>query len=596
MKTSSVHTTRFPFWPASPVVLGLAVFLFSHRGALAAGEESVSSLPALPRTIQQQLGRVVVIASPNPARFSYQPGAGRARYAADGAEEAARTMLDFGVDDASIPDPLLSIVPTVLAPFTAAAGALVAREYTLSEGQLREAETDLKVAAEPLCVQEGWPDLLVQAAREQLLQWWTSASLQGPLSPGSPEFRRLSGSGFKTAVQLELTELRLEQTGRSDTSYALLMGGRLKLFRTRDGAVLYSEPVTYRSGKGLFVDWTLNGAQSLTEVVERGRRRIVDQVMQNVFLPSETVAPRARDAGKAKRPRLQVTAPPLRPEIVANLGCVGVIATSTIPTRIQLQYPLTKDQGADYARHCAQQIVAADAADLDRVLANPILGAIATAAIIPTSVAGQTVNGFRGLTVAQLNATAQTLDTLVNGINLQEALRENVASRVQSLTAQPTRLVQKALPLGNAAECAQMSCFMAGTLAWIPDHQTPAYYLRNQNVDTALEIAVRNPRLCGADVVNPALALHLEARATLIRVETMDAIYSVSVRYDGGARQFAQWAAHDGAAFRREIESCVQLVSAALVDHLAVPAWTQSPPIELVNQPANRTRGFVAWP
>jgi hypothetical protein len=582
MKTSYVHNARFTFTHASPVVLGLAVYLFSLRPQVEARQESVRSLPPLSHAVQTQLGNVVVIASTEPARFSFQPGDGRTRHAAEGAEEAATAMLDLGADRALFPGPLLSIVPTVLAPFSAAAGAVSARRQVVDWNQLRTAETDLTTGAAPLCAQAGVQELLARTARERTHRPWPTAFTQAALTPGNPEWTRLSRAGFDSAVQLELQELRLERTGSSDTSYVLSMNGRLKLFRTRDGAVLYDELVEYRSGRGLFLDWSLNGAEPLRAVAAHGCQRIVDEIVKDVLLPDKAPNRKARGgSGKPASGVLEVSAPPLTPQMVANLQTVGLIATSSIPTRLQVQYPLTKDQGGAYARDCAQQVIAADSAELDQVLENSILGALASAVMIPTSVAGQTINGCRGLTAARLHSTARTIEGVVNNVHLQESLRENVAQRIQALTTQPVKLVQKALPPGNEAECAQMSCFMAGTLSWTPDGQTPAYYLRRQNVDTALEIEIGRHALLGDGVVNPAMFLCLEARATLIRVETMAPIYSLTVNYRSGARKFAQWAANDGEPLQQEIEQCIQSVSAAIVDHLAVPAWSQQKPMEL---------------
>ena len=61
-------------------------------------------------------------------------------------------------------------------------------------------------------------------------------------------------------LEARVEELRLERSGSDEASYFLRIKVRTRLVRMADGTLLFEQPVEYRSGRSLFLDWTLRGA------------------------------------------------------------------------------------------------------------------------------------------------------------------------------------------------------------------------------------------------------------------------------------------------------------------------------------------------
>ena len=72
----------------------------------------------------------------------------------------------------------------------------------------------------------------------------------------------------------------------------------------------------------------------------------------------------------------------------------------------------------------------------------------------------------------------------------------------------------------------------------------------------------------GGDGANPSLAVHLEARATLLRADDGREIYSCPVNYRGTARKFTAWAAHDARLFREELDRGYRELSGTVIDQM----------------------------
>jgi hypothetical protein len=86
--------------------------------------------------------------------------------------------------------------------------------------------------------------------------------------------------------------------------------------------------------------------------------------------------------------------------------------------------------------------------------------------------------------------------------------------------------------------------------------------------DKVLKIEVLSAALQGNGSINPSLALHLEARATLLRGDDGREIYSCPVHYCGRAHKFTTWAAHDAKLFREELQRCYGELSSTVIDQL----------------------------
>jgi hypothetical protein len=84
-----------------------------------------------------------------------------------------------------------------------------------------------------------------------------------------------------------------------------------------------------------------------------------------------------------------------------------------------------------------------------------------------------------------------------------------------------------------------------------------------------LEIHVVSASLKGKSGINPALAVCIEAQATLYRVRDGAEIYSCPILYRSEAHKFVNWAAKDAKLFRGELARCYRQMGDALVEQLA---------------------------
>jgi len=210
--------------------------------------------------------------------------------------------------------------------------------------------------------------------------------------------------------------------------------------------------------------------------------------------------------------------------------------------------------------------------------ARAALAAVALPLSIGRSVGGQVIAGARGVSEQKLAWADSAVIRLVQESSLQESIRAEVLRQAEQRTSHKIALVKKPFPAGEEQEFSRMSCVMAGTLAWVPEGQSRQYYLRSQGIDTALEIQLLYPALNSEgtkpnDITNPPMALSMEVRTSLIRVQDNEPLYSFAMKYQGPGRKFAAWAANDAASLREELQHCYQAVAAAIIDQLGVQAW-----------------------
>jgi hypothetical protein len=274
--------------------------------------------------------------------------------------------------------------------------------------------------------------------------------------------------------------------------------------------------------------------------------------------------------------------------MLANLGVVGIISTSTVP-RISIQRPLLKNQATQMMREDVQAGAWPIISHITEAL-QPILGwgnseAIAlltvAPAVIPASLVGQTFGAVKGVTVASFEKADEPLTQLAGEADLQESLRNRVLEQVRGITSHPVVLVKKPFPKDNEKEFSRMSCVMSGTLAWVPPGQTPQYYLISDGIDTALEIQLIYPALKAEQIINPAMAFDTEVRARLTKVRDGKEIYSCSIKYQSEKRKFVEWSSKNAQPLRDELDRFCQYATSEIVERLSVRSWPSNNPMEL---------------
>jgi len=261
-----------------PIVIGIwAVAVTVLSGCVANKPSGLMRSTSLPLTepLRLDLGTIAVLSASKPAAFSFDQAVGQIEDAGAGAGDAAGRALIPQTILPNFPDPLLeaaaSPVALALAPFAAARGAVSARQ-PVKPDQLSQCESNLMHAMTEMAAQKHFRNSLLKTAAEKtrrhfvLVESWPR--------PASDEGR--ADAVLKTEVQ----ELRLERTGKGDSSFALRVKARTILVRAADGAVLLDLPAQYRSDTCLFLDWTR--ANSFQQVADTAYRKLAEQVVEQL--------------------------------------------------------------------------------------------------------------------------------------------------------------------------------------------------------------------------------------------------------------------------------------------------------------------------
>lgn len=577
---------------ARPIGLGLsAVALFILLGCATQQQVGVGhpSAPPAAQVIQLEPGLIVVTPSHIPARFSFEKADGQIDYPGERAGNIARRVM--AVPRLGIPDleAAWSAGGVAVAPFAAAVSAISAKCSRLSPEKLAAVEANLTQAMTMMADQRSFRDWVLKTGNERS---------RGSLVPvealaAAPREAGPVGAVLETRVE----ELRLERTGKRDTSFALRIKGRVRLLRADDQAVLYDYPFEHRTGTALFLDWTCQDA--FRGVADTAYRALAAQVA-DVLLPANPEAPVCVGAGYKKapapKPDLPValvarqTPPPAEVRFASfsmgNEGAVGVFSAAT-PAYVALQRPLTKGDAVPAAMEEVNWSL--DGLQNSR---NQVVQIASLVPAIPISLWHQAVIGIGCPSAMKCAAAEAQLSAAVRQIRLQKELACAVAHYMAPRTPQPVVLVEGTLPASDggapiaapagaraanapAAFAAAGSsragatlCGLRGTRVGASAGQFTDHYVLGQGPDTALEIKVLSAALTGKGQANPPLAVCVEAQARLLRVSDGAELFSGRVHYRSPEHKYTEWAARDARLFRLEIEQCYRDLSRATVDQL----------------------------
>lgn len=527
-------------------------------------------------------GAIAITCPSAPASFSFDKARGRTRYGSEGAASAARSVLDPpDTHDAGL-DWALGPISFAAAPFAAAYGAISAHHATLSAAKLSESKSDLAQTMAAMARQQNLRDFVLKAASEK-----TRRRLVSLESMDNSNLDRLQVS---LVLETKLEELKLERTGSSDTSFALRIKARARLFRLSDGAVLYDRPSQYLSEPALFLDWTY--PEAFRGVTETGYGELAAHIAEQVFstyaddpvllgagylkAPTHTPGPNALVENKASFPR--------RPSAQfvgfteVGSGQVGIYSTSAV-AHVTLQKPLTRDDAASEALSDVEWSL--DGLENSR---NSVVQLSACAAAIPFSLWKQAAAAVCGLSAKQYRVAEAQLSAAAQQTRLHEELAVQVAQQLAPRTSQQVVLVSKPSNPEIDQEPTLLRCMARGTMAWLPRGETSGSYLAAQGVDTALEIHVVSAALKGKSGINPPLAVCIDAKATLFRVRDGAELYTCPIHYRSENRKFVEWAAGDARLFREELKRCYQQMGNSLVEQLVArrvlaPGRTHQPTI-----------------
>jgi hypothetical protein len=559
-------------------------------------------LPAA-QVVLSEPGRIAVKAADGPALLGVGQAEGRMGHVGGNAGDTATRFLN----PPRLGDPALeavwSVAGTALAPFAAAASAVRATGARLPAAKLEEAKADLAKAMKLVTDQGHFRDVVLSAGNER-----SPGSLVPTESLARSEAEAAPvGAVLATAVE----ELRLVRTGKEDSSFALRVKARARLFRADGCAVLYDYPVEYQSGTALFIDWTY--PEAFRGVVETAYRELAAQMAQRL-LPANPEGPVMVGAGYKKvHTSKSVECVPVvarrtvRPALIQVVsaspdyqGAIGVFSTAnSFP--VAVPQPLSRDDAVPTAIERSQW--ALDGLQDSRNLPVQL---VACAAAIPISLWHQAVIGI-GCPSGRKAALAESeLSVAAREVRPQKHLAVTVAGYLAQKTSQPVVLVECAPPsdvsrepegvlAGNPGRAVApvfagasggrpkvTLCGLRGTRVGAGAGQSAESYVLGEGPDTALQVEVLDAALRGNGQVNPGLAICVEARARLLRVSDGQELYSGLLHYRGQKHKFTVWAANDARLFRQEMEQWCQELSHAAVDqlaarHLIIPGVRVSP-------------------
>jgi hypothetical protein len=523
---------------------------------------------------------VLLGGDPNAAKISFTKASGQSDYSRDRAGTVAGNVLAM-----STPDPLINVVvgagTLILAPFAAARAAVTAR-HRLDEEQLADSEVSLASAMQAMAEQPRFHQWLLEAANNRRPSQLLSVD----------QLQQHPRRRVDAILLARIEELRLERATDSDASFRLYIKASTRLVRA-DGTVLYEQPTEYRSDPGLFVDWARQPSiQNVTDTAYRAlSKHLVDQLLGVSDTPLQIGAGYRHSPGfdryeglKAVSSRLPLRAPP-QPSALqwvnqVDTRTLGIYSTASV-ANVRLQLPRTRQEAHAEALEETEWM-------MDGLPHHPnmFVAVTASAVAIPISLWKQGAAITLGLAPRTVRVAQAKLDAVANLTQPHQELAFEMAQCLKPATSQRVMLVKHSLPQGAEKDPDLMRCLSHGTMTWLPEGQTIDRYLTSQGADHALEIRVLSANLEGEAGINPKLTLCVEAQATLLRPGDGQSFCSCPVRYRSEARTFTEWAAHDAAPFRQELQKCYRQVSAALADQLIqrglIPEQAR-PPATFVN-------------
>jgi hypothetical protein len=539
-----------------PVLLGISGVALWLAGGCAShqpsGVISRNSLP-LAEPIRFHLGTIVIDAPPEPAEVSFDQADGKIETFGDRAGTAAARILDpSGVSGDPGVQALLSAPAVIAAPVAALAGGISARER-LSADKLSNCESNLLRG------------MITMAGQEQFRNWISKIT-------GEKTRRRLilfdSADDIlraETLLETQVLELRLERTGKSDSTYALRIKALVRLSRTADGAVLDERPVEYCSGTCMFRDWTLG--DSVQKVAETAYRAMAERVVDQLFVATPE-GPLLAGGGFQKLPSPQHNLSQPATQFVSypgmETGSIDIYSAADSP--VALRSAMTKDEAASQAVRDTEW-------KLDGLHKHPnlVISLAAMVPAIPMSLWGQGAGLVRGVTEREAKQAADQMSAALRDTRPHQEVARQVAHQLEPRTSQLVVLVNQPFGPGAVKEYARQQKLVARgrPYAGLPtDRISTSYAVVGQAADTALEVKVDSAALAGKDGVNPPLALCVEATVRVLQARDGQEIYSCPIRYRSQERKFVQWAAHDAQLFRQELQTCYRELGNSIVDQL----------------------------
>jgi hypothetical protein len=572
--TASLFMQRTETHRVRPIGLGiLAIVMTGQINCVASklGTVRVTSAQAPGESIFLDPGAVEVTTLGPPAKSSYDPPRGQIESAADAAGSAAGAALAMTPSESPEGHLVASAFGFVAAPIAAVISGAHTSRSRLSQDKLAEVEAGLAQALSTMSQQNHLRDRILDAAKATGGRRFVPLAMPDDPAPPreNPELTATPLVG--TTLETRVEELRLKRKGARDSSFTLWIKARVRMSRSSTGEVIRDETYEYQSGEDLFLDWALNNGTPLKKCTDYGYGRLAEQIVERI-LEATGEAPILVGAAAPKRsvhtPRLQVMpaayrpAPALRPQVqfvsqpVAGPGTIYVYSPS--PGDFSIQRPQTKDEAISEAYSDVN-------GPIGQIITHPnaLVSLAGIAVAIPYSICEQAIAAIRGVSEARYRAADGKVTKATQSSRPAAALAQELVLTLGPRYPGSVVLLDKPRQDGEQLVSVGPETDKPVPVSWPGDRSTiPGAG------DKVLKIEVLSAALQGNGSINPSLALHLEARATLLRGDDGREIYSCPVHYCGRAHKFTTWAAHDAKLFREELQRCYGELSSTVIDQL----------------------------
>jgi hypothetical protein len=573
--TASLFTQRIVTYGVRPIGLGILVIVMTGQIDCVAsklGTVRVTSARAAGELILLDPGAVGVTTPDRPAVWSYDRPRGQINRAADGAGEAARAALGMTTPEYPEANILVSAIGFVGAPVAAAIGGIQASRSRLPQDKLAECEAGLVQALTNMSQQNHLRDRILDAAKDAGRRRFVPLPASDVPAQQRENHEPAATPLVGTILETRVEELRLERKGAGDSTFALRIKARVRMLRSSTGEVISDEAFEYQSGEDLFLDWALNNGEPFQKCTDYGYGRLAEQIVERMF-EATGEAPILVGVGAPKpsvhtpRPHAKfaayLPAPALPPQVQlvsqasATPGTLYVYSASP-GDFMSIQTPQTKDEAVSEAQSDIN-------GSLGELITHPnaYVSLIGIAAAIPTSIYLQTAGSIRGVSEKKYRAADAQVTTAARSSRPTAALAREIAQTLGSRCSESVVLLDKPRDDGEQLALVRPAAEEPMLVSWHGDGTA-----KPRAGDKALEIEVLSAALKGNGSVNPSLAVHIEARATLLRADDGREIYSCPVHYCGRAHKFTAWAAHDAKLFREELQRCYGELSGTVVDQL----------------------------
>jgi hypothetical protein len=256
-----------------------------------------------------------------------------------------------------------------------------------------------------------------------------------------------------------------------------------------------------------------------------------------------------------------------------NCRRIAVIATSTVP-ELTFHTPIGRRDRTSQAMKTGFTLGTDDPKTVEALLPIPVLGLA-----IPT--ASSVLSGANAILRAPSDRAVErgqeSIKRTVYTRHLQDFLRMEIVDQQTARGDNRFVYINKPFPAGEEEQFQRMASMMCATLAWVPEDQTVATFLKKQGMDGMLLIEIHRASLDGNGEINPSMALRISGEATLVDLQTGEILRQTPFSYSGCRWKFTTWGRDHGKLFEAEWRKAQHDVGAKVLAGLLPEQYVARP-------------------